>query len=373
MKTPNGYEIIQLFESFSPKYLAEDGDPIGLQVGTLAKKVKKVIVALDVTEEVVDEAIENKVDLIIAHHPLLFRPLKKIIPDQPIGRTVEKLIKNDITLYAAHTNLDIAEGGVNDMLADALELKDTSVLKVTHREKLHKLAVYVPVSAENEVREALGKAGAGNLGNYSHCSFSISGTGRFKPNQEAEPYIGSPGEFEHVEEVKVEVVVPEPSVNKVVKAMLKAHPYEEVAYDLYALENETGKEFGLGRVGSVSEVMTLREYAEYVKQALDVTSVRVIGDMDAIVKKVAVLGGDGDKFVRTAQFAGADVFITGDIYYHTAVDFKQEGMNIIDPGHNVEKIMKQGVSNKMASLCKDSGYEVEFTASKVDTNPFQVI
>ncbi len=373
MKTPNGYEVIQLFESFSPKYLAEDGDPIGLQVGSLGKKIKKVMVALDVTEEVVDEAVHHGIDLIIAHHPLIFRPLKKIIPDQPAGRTIEKLIKNDIALYAAHTNLDIAEGGVNDMLADALGLENTSVLKVTRREKLHKLAVYVPVSAEDKVREALGKAGAGNLGNYSHCSFSLSGTGRFKPEQEADPYIGTAGEMEKVEEVKVEVVVPEPSVNKVVKAMLKAHPYEEVAYDLYALENETGKEYGLGRIGAISKAMSLREYAEHVKQALDVTSVRVIGDLDATVEKVAVLGGDGDKFVRTAQFAGADVFITGDIYYHTAVDFKQEGMNIIDPGHNVEKIMKQGVSTKMTSLCKDSGYEVEFISSAIDTNPFRVI
>lgn len=373
MKTPNGYEVIQLFESFSPKYLAEDGDPIGLQVGSLAKKVKKVIVALDVTEEVVDEAVNQGVDLIIAHHPLIFRPLKKIIPDQPAGRTIEKLIKNDIALYAAHTNLDIAEGGVNDMLADALGLENTSVLKVTHREKLYKLAVYAPTSAETEVREALAKAGAGNLGNYSHCSFTMSGTGRFKPDQEADPYIGSSGELEHVEEVKIEVIVPESITNKVVKAMLKAHPYEEVAYDLYVLENESGKEFGLGRVGAISEAMSLREYAEQVKQALDVTSVRVIGNLDATVKKVAVLGGDGDKFVRTAQFAGADVFITGDIYYHTAVDFKQEGMNIIDPGHNVEKIMKQGVVKKMTSLCKSSGYEIEFIASEIDTNPFEVI
>ena len=149
MKTPNGYEVIQLFENFSPKYLAEEGDPIGLQIGDLSKKINKVIVALDVTEEVVEEAIENKVDLIIAHHPLLFRPLKKIVPEQPVGRIVEKLINYDITLYAAHTNLDIAEGGVNDMLADALGIENTSILKVTKREKLHKLAVYVPVSAED--------------------------------------------------------------------------------------------------------------------------------------------------------------------------------------------------------------------------------
>ncbi|KMY43739.1 hypothetical protein AC622_05345 [Bacillus sp. FJAT-27916] len=373
MKIPNGYEVIQLFESFSPKYLAEEGDPIGLQVGTLSKKISKVHVALDVTEEVVDEAITNGADMILAHHPLIFRPLKKIDFSHPHGRVIEKLIKHDITLYAAHTNLDVAEGGVNDMLAAALGLQELTLLSPTYREGLKKLAVYVPKEAEEKVREALARAGAGNLGHYSHCSFSAEGIGRFKPDEQANPHIGTEGELEMVEEVKVEVVVPGPLASKAVRAMLTAHPYEEVAYDLYTLDNQGVKELGLGRVGVLPETVTLGEFAEQVKRAFEVSTVRVTGDLTAAIKKVAVLGGTGDKFVRTAQFKGADVFVTGDIYYHTAVDFKQEGMNIIDPGHNVEKIMKKGVASKMTELCEQAGFEVEWIPSVIDTDPFQVV
>ena len=373
MKIPNGHEVIQLFESFSPKYLAEEGDPIGLQVGTLSKRISKVHVALDVTEEVVDEAIAGGADMILAHHPFIFRPLKKIDFSHPHGRVIEKLIKHDITLYAAHTNLDVAEGGVNDMLAEALGLQELTILSPTYRERLKKLAVYVPAEAEEKVREALARAGAGNLGHYSHCSFSAEGVGRFKPDEQANPHIGSEGKLEAVREVKVEVLVPELLANKVVRAMLNAHPYEEVAYDLYTLENQGTKELGLGRVGVLPEVITLREFAETVKKAFDVDTVRVTGDLTAPIKKVAVLGGTGDKFVRTAQFKGADVFVTGDIYYHTAVDFKQEGMNIIDPGHNVEKIMKKGVASRMADLCAEAGFEVEWSSSAIDTDPFQVV
>lgn len=373
MKIPNGHEVIQLFETFSPKYLAEEGDPIGLQVGTLSKKISKVHIALDVTEEVVDEAIANGADMILAHHPFIFRPLKKIDYSHPHGRVIEKLIKHDITLYAAHTNLDVTEGGVNDMLAEALGLQDLTILAPTHRQALKKLAVYVPAEAEEKIREALANAGAGNLGHYSHCSFTVEGIGRFKPDEQADPHIGVEGRLEAVQEVKVEVVVPESLANKAVRAMLKAHPYEEVAYDLYTLDNQGGKELGLGRVGILSEAVTLREFAELVKKAFDVSTVRVTGDLASTIKKVAVLGGTGDKFVRTAQFKGADVFVTGDIYYHTAVDFKQEGMNIIDPGHNVEKIMKKGVASKMTELCEQAGFEVEWIPSIIDTDPFQVV
>ena len=238
MKAVNGHEIIQLFEAFSPKKYAEAGDPIGLQIGKLNKPVQNVMIALDVLEEVVDEAIEKEVDLIIAHHPPIFRPLKKLVTDQPQGRMLEKLIKHDIAVYAAHTNLDVAPGGVNDLLADALELQNTKVLVPTFQEALKKLAVFVPAANAEALRKVLAEAGAGAIGEYTHCSFSTNGEGRFLPGEKTHPYIGQPGIVETVNEVKIETIFPESLEKKVLTAMLKAHPYEEVAFDIFPLENQ---------------------------------------------------------------------------------------------------------------------------------------
>ncbi|MDF2854408.1 MAG: hypothetical protein K0Q87_259 [Neobacillus sp.] len=371
MKIANGHEIIQLFEKFSPKGLAMEGDKIGLQVGRLSKKVDRVMIALDVLEEVIDEAIANNVQLIIAHHPPIFRPLKKVITDTVPGRMIEKLLKHDIAVYAAHTNLDVAEGGVNDLLADALGIEQTEVLVPTYEKKLKKIVVFVPKSNVEQVIDALGNAGAGHIGNYSHCSFSTDGNGRFLPGENTNPTIGKQGQIESVEEVRIETIVPELQLKKVVTAMIKAHPYEEVAYDVYPVDNQ-GEVLGLGRIGKVNE-MTLAEFAETVKTALDVKTVRVVGDLNSKVKKVAVLGGDGNKYFMHAKFKGADVYVTGDIYYHTAHDAMMEGLNIIDPGHNVEKIMKMGLTNVLKKMCMESGYDVEIFPSKVNTDPFQII
>ncbi|WML59712.1 Nif3-like dinuclear metal center hexameric protein [Neobacillus sp. PS2-9] len=371
MKNPNGHEIIQLFEQFSPKSLAMEGDKIGLQVGRLNKKVDRVMIALDVLEDVIDEAIEKNVQLIIAHHPIIFRPLKNVLTDTTQGRMVEKLLKHDIAVYAAHTNLDVAKGGVNDLLAAALELQEPEVLVPTFDTKLKKLVVFVPASHAEEIRNVLGKAGAGFIGNYSHCTFSTNGTGRFLPGENTNPFVGQPGQLEVVDEIRIETIVPEPLLKKAITAMVKAHPYEEVAYDIYPTENK-GEVLGLGRIGKVSE-MTLGEFAEKVKTALDVERVRVVGDLSSKVRKVAVLGGDGNKYFMNAKYKGVDVYVTGDIYYHTAHDAMMQGLNMIDPGHNVEKVMKKGLTAALQKMCREEGYEVEIFPSEVNTDPFQFI
>ena len=371
MKIANGHEIIQLFEQFSPKGLAMEGDKIGLQIGRLNKKIDRIMIALDVLEEVIDEAIEKNVQLIIAHHPPIFRPLKNLLTDTTQGRMIEKLVKHDIAVYAAHTNLDVATGGVNDLLAAALGLGKTEILVPTYETKLKKIVVFVPVSHEEAVRMALGNAGAGFIGDYSHCSFSAKGTGRFLPGENTEPFIGKQGQFEAVDEIRIETIVPESLLKKTITALLKAHPYEEVAYDVYPVDNK-GEVLGLGRIGTVKE-MTLAEFAEKVKTDLDVDQVRVVGDLNSKVKKVAVLGGDGNKYFTHAKFKGADVYVTGDIYYHTAHDAMMEGLNMIDPGHNVEKVMKRGVTEILKKMCQESGYRVEIFPSEINTNPFQFI
>ncbi|MDW0112276.1 Nif3-like dinuclear metal center hexameric protein [Sporosarcina saromensis] len=369
MKKVNGHEIISLFEQWSPKRYAEDWDPVGLHIGQLNRTVQKVLVTLDVNEAVVDEAIEQGANLIIAHHPPIFQPLKHIWTDTPQGRLIEKCIKNDLSVYAAHTNLDVAPGGVNDLLAHKLQLRQLEVMEPTVSDPLYKLAVFCPADYADDLREALGNAGAGALGDYAGCSFSSTGIGRFTPITGADPFIGKVGKSESVPEERIEVILPGPIRNKVLQAMLAAHPYEEPAYDFFVLDQRT-EQLGLGRVGVLEEPMSLKEFGSYVKSVLDVPAIRLVGDPDKQVRKVAVLGGSGSKYIRAAKRKGADVFVSGDIDFHSAQDAELMDLGIIDPGHHVEKVMIEGVAKRMQKECTDKGFDVTFIQSAIDTEPF---
>ncbi|RZT22327.1 Nif3-like dinuclear metal center hexameric protein [Fictibacillus sp. BK138] len=368
-KSASGQFVISLLESFAPKKMAVEGDPIGLQIGSLNRPVKKVMIALDVLETVVDEAIENEVDLIIAHHPLLYRPLKKIDTSTSRGRVIEKLIKNDITVYAAHTNLDVTASGVNEWLSQRLELSQTEVLAPTFEDQLVKLSVFVPTSHEEALRQALGDAGAGHIGNYSHCSFSSSGWGTFKPLEGTNPYIGERGKLERTEEVKLESVFPASIQHSVLSAMKKAHPYEEVAFDLYPLLNK-GTELGIGKIGNLNKEMNIEEFVQHVKNVFRISCVRVIKGHNHPIKKVAVVGGDGNKYIYPAVRKGADVLVTGDIYYHNAHDAQAEGLTIIDAGHHIEEIMKSELKNVLEKELSDRKYDTVVIESTIKTEPF---
>ncbi|KZE68404.1 Nif3-like dinuclear metal center hexameric protein [Fictibacillus phosphorivorans] len=368
-KAASGQYIISLLESFAPKKMAMEGDPIGLQVGTLNKPVKKVMITLDVLESVVDEAIEGDVDLIIAHHPLLYRPLKKLDISTSKGRVIEKLIKNDITVYAAHTNLDVTALGVNEWLANQLQLTQTEVLSTTYGDQLVKLSVFVPVSHEEQVREAIGNAGAGHIGNYSHCTFTSNGFGTFTPLEGTTPYIGKQGQLERTEEVKIESILPISIQKAVIASMKKAHPYEEVAYDLYPLLNR-GNELGIGKIGKLPKEMNLQEFVDHVKKVFQISNVRVIKGNKSFIKKVAVVGGDGNKYIHSALHKGADVLVTGDIYYHNAHDAQEEGLTIIDAGHHIEQIMKSELKSVLENKLASEKYETVVVESNVKTDPF---
>ncbi|WZY00994.1 Nif3-like dinuclear metal center hexameric protein [Bacillus sp. FSL W7-1360] len=361
--------LLAHFATFAPKHYEMDGDKNGLMVGTLNKHVKRVMTALDVLEETIDEAIDEQVDLIIAHHPLLFRPLKQIDTSTAIGRIVSKALQHDITIYAAHTNLDVAQGGVNDLLAKQLNLTNTRVLVPTHTEAMQKLVVFVPMSHIEEVREALGQAGAGHIGEYSHCAFQTEGTGTFRPSVGANPYIGSAGKQEFVEEIRLETIVTKKQCKAVLTALKRTHPYEEPAYDVYPLE-EPAEQLGLGRIGSVHEATNLNAYARFVKEALQLQAVRVVGNGDTPIRKVAVLGGDGNKYVGAAKRAGADVLITGDVYYHVAQDALMDEFCLIDAGHHIEHVMKEGVASRLQAFVVQEGYDAEVFASTRSTDPF---
>lgn len=366
-----GETIIGMMERLAPKHYAVEGDKIGLQVGSSAREVKRVLVALDVTPAVVEEAAELGAELIIAHHAVIYRPLANLRTDTPAGALAASLIRNDIAVYISHTNLDTAEGGMNDWMAEALGLNGRDVLEEVHTDKLFKLVVFVPESHQEQVRAALFGAGAGWIGNYSHCSFNTEGTGTFLPREGAQPFIGQTGKLERAAEIRIETVVSQSVRKAVIAAMLKAHPYEEVAYDLYPMDLK-GRSFGLGRVGKLPEPETLDAFAERVKQAFDVPFVRIVGDGSKLIRKVAVLGGSGGRYIRHATFAGADVLVTGDIDYHTAHDADAAGLAIVDPGHNAEKIMKPKTAHWLQEQLKAKGYATEVFDSKVNTEPFRL-
>jgi dinuclear metal center YbgI/SA1388 family protein len=369
----NGQTLIQAFETWAPKSLAEDWDNVGLLVGTLNKPIKKVMVTLDVLENVVDEAIAEEIDLIFAHHPIIFRPLNKMLTDSGQSQIIAKCIKHDIAVYAAHTNLDLVNGGMNDWLAEEIGIQNPEILIPTQSENLYKLAVFVPGTHAESVRNVMGDSGAGAIGHYSHCTFSTEGKGTFKPGVDTNPFIGETGKLEIVEEVKIETIVPETQLKSVIEAMLSAHPYEEVAYDVYPLKNK-GAATGLGRVGTMSQDMTLIELARHVKEALDLDGVRIVGEPHKLIRKVAVIGGDGNDFIHDALTYGADVLISGDLKYHIGHDALLGGLCLIDAGHHMEKVMKKGVSHFFKTYLKKQGFDgTVVIESAVNTNPFKFI
>ncbi|WP_163539611.1 Nif3-like dinuclear metal center hexameric protein [Gracilibacillus sp. YIM 98692] len=363
-------DVIQLFENWVPKSYAESWDNVGLQIGDMEKPVKRLMITLDVVEKVVDEAIDKKADMIIAHHPLFFESLKSINLNSPKGKVIAKLMKHQISVYTAHTNLDIAEGGVNDLLAEKLELRDTKVLVPTKTDHLLKFIAYVPHTHVDSFKEAIGNAGAGHIGNYSHCTFQSEGKGAFKPLSGTNPFIGTQGEIEQVNEYKVETIIKESQLEYMIQVAQEAHPYEEMAYDIVPLQNK-GKVNGLGRYGKIDKKMNLEEYVEVVKKAYQVPFVRFVGNKEKTVKKVAILGGSGKGFIKQAQKVGADLYITGDLTFHDAQDAEQAGISLIDPGHHIEEVMKKGVQSYFQQNKKNLPSPIEVEVSDLTTEPFQ--
>lgn len=361
-------DLFQLMDIWAPKTLAYDWDPIGMQVGSGTDETKNILTTLDVTEAVVEEAIKKDANLIIAHHPLLFKAVQHLDMNTPKGRVVQQLIKHDITVYAAHTNLDVAKNGVNDLLCQAIGLETTGNLLPVSSERLFKLVVYVPTTHTDVVKEALGKAGAGHIGNYSHCTFQTDGTGSFKPLEDANQFIGEKSSLAKVEEHRVETIVTEVDLPQVIQAMTIVHPYEEVAHDIFPL-HQKGKENGLGRVGYLADEMTLATLCQKVKTSFSLDGLRFVGNPEQKVRKVAVLGGSGEKYVQQAIAQKADVYLTGDISFHVAQDAQEMGLNLIDPGHHVEEIMKKATQDYIQHHFP----QLDIFTSTTNTNPFQFL
>lgn len=364
--------IIEAMERLAPKNLAENWDNVGLLIGSPVQKVTKILVTLDVTQAVVEQAVQDGVDLIITHHPVIFKPMTRIRTDLPQGQILSGLLKANIAVYAAHTNLDSAAGGVNDILAAKLHLQSTEPLAVSYNEKMYKLVVFVPKTHMEDVRQAILEAGAGHIGNYSHCTFTSDGIGSFLPLEGTEPFVGECGTVHYAHEIRLETIVPEKNSRRVIKAMLKAHPYEEVAYDMIQLVNP-GQALGLGRVGKLPAPMPLIDFIGQVKVALGSEYVRAAGPQDKMVKKVAVCGGSGAGFIHKAAFAGADVLITGDVKYHEAQEAAAAGIAVIDAGHfATEQPVVPFVAEYLTTCSTKDKWAVEIRVDTVNQDVFRM-
>lgn len=364
-------DIIKLMNSIAPPELIEKSwDNSGLQVGSLEKEIKSILVTLDVSPITVKYALDNNIDMIISHHPFLFTPIKAISQDNIKGKMIVDLIKSDILVYSAHTNLDSAENGISAILAEKLGLINTDILTISYTDKLYKVVTYVPISHSNIVRKAMTDGGAGHIGKYSHCTFNTKGVGTFIPREGATPYIGETNKIEYVEEEKIETIVAEKDLRNVINSMLNAHPYEEVAYDIYNLHNK-GKDYGYGRVGELEKEKTLLDVAVLVKEILDCDNVKLYGNPDEIIKRVAVCGGNGIDFLNDVYSNKADVYITGDIKYHDAQIALENGISIIDAGHfYTEKIIISYIKNFLDDIIQKEICVMSYTEKSI---PFMTI
>jgi dinuclear metal center YbgI/SA1388 family protein len=317
-------------ESLAPLNYQEDYDNSGLIVGHPDKEVHQALLSLDCTEAIVDEAIEKQCEVIISHHPIVFWGLKRFNSKTYVERVVEKAIKNNIAIYAIHTNLDNVMEGVNAKICEMLELKSCRILSPKNG-LLKKLVTYVPVDKADQVRNALFHAGAGNIGGYSECSFNAEGTGTFKGGENTNPYVGEPGKRHYENEVRIETVYPAAIESKLLMALFLAHPYEEVAYDLYTLTNQH-QQVGSGMIGELEEEMSEEEFLFVIKQSMQAKVIRHTALSGKNVKRVAVCGGAGSFLLKHAISAGADFFVTADYKYHEFFD--AEGKLVIaDIGH----------------------------------------
>ncbi len=322
--------LLQILDSLAPSVYQENYDNAGLITGNAMWECSGALCTLDVTEEVVNEAIRKCCNLIVAHHPIIFGGLKKLTGKTYVERVVIKAIRNDIAIYAIHTNLDNILSGVNNMMADKLGLVNRKVL--LHKPNtLMKLVVFVPESHAEKVRNALFEAGGGNIGNYSECSFSTKGTGSFKPGKGSDPFIGEQGERELAEEERVEVIFPVYLRETLIATMKAAHPYEEVAYDLIALENNCDQ-VGSGLLGELETEMDEMDFLHFIRKQFRLEVIRHTPLLNKKVKKIALCGGAGSFLIKNALAAGADFYLTSDVKYHEFFDAENR-MVISDIGH----------------------------------------
>jgi dinuclear metal center YbgI/SA1388 family protein len=360
-------DLCSYLDSAVPLSFQEGYDNSGLQVGQPEKEIDSALLTLDITEKVIDEAIQKGCGIVISHHPLIFSGLKKITGRSPGDRTLVKAIKNDIAVYSSHTNLDMMSNGVSRKMAQKIGLQNINVL-LPLKEKLIKLVTFVPVDHLEKVREAVFKAGAGFIGNYDRCGFTVSGTGSFRAGEGTNPFTGEKGEEHFEKEVRFETVLFSHLREKVVNALLDTHPYEEVAYDIYSLENDN-IDYGLGCTGDLADPLSENDFLTLVSSVFEASGMRYSGPTGKIVKKVALCGGAGASLLNDAVATQADAYVTADIKYHTWFEADNRIL-LVDCGHfETEKFSTEILYDLI--IKKFPKFAVRF--SETNTNPINYL
>ena len=360
-------DLCSYLDSVVPLSFQESYDNSGLQIGLPEREISSAMITLDVTEEVIDEAVSDKCDVIISHHPLIFIGIKRITGRTFTERILYKAVKHDIAIYSSHTNLDIFSNGVSRKMAEKLGLKDIKVLSPLMN-RLLKLVTYIPESHLEKVREALFEAGAGVIGNYDQCAFTTAGTGSFRGSENTKPFIGGKGKIHFEKETRFETVLFSHLKEKVIKVLLDVHPYEEAAYDIYALENEN-VDVGLGCVGEFNDAMGEADFLKLVSSVFDAKGVRYSKPAGKPVRKIALCGGSGASLLNVAIASGADAFITADIKYHNFFDADNKIL-LVDTGHfESEKFSTEILYDLI--IKKFPKFAVRF--SEINTNPINFL
>ena len=360
-------DITGHLESLAPRAYQESYDNSGLLTGEPSQEVTGVLVTLDCTEEVVQEANDRGMNMIVAHHPIVFKGLKKLTGSNYVERTVIKAIRNNIALYAIHTNLDNVHIGVNRKIGEKIGLKNLKVL-VPKKDTLSKLVTFIPHQNAEEVLAALYNAGAGQIGNYKNCSFRVEGTGTFMPNAEANPHIGKAHEQESVKEIRAEVIFPTHLEVSIITALKKSHPYEEVAYYINNLTNEN-QEVGSGMVGELDTALEPIEFLRRLKVSMNLNTVRHTRLLDKKVKKVAVCGGSGSFLLPHAISSEADFYVTADFKYHEFFDADGK-ITIADIGHYESEVFTKEL---ILEILKEKFPTFAVNFSTTDTNPIRYL
>ena len=356
-------DITAELERLAPISYQEGYDNAGLLVGSPQTEVTGILFTLDVTEEIIDEAMEKKCNLIVAHHPIIFKGLKKLNGKNYVERTVIKAIKNEIAIYAIHTNLDHVKHGVNWKIAELLGLENVRIL-APKKQLLTKLTFFAPINNTQSVLDKLFEAGAGKIGDYSDCSFKTTGTGTFLPGENANPTLGDVGKLEEVTEHRSEVMFPSYLESKILDALKTAHPYEEVAYYLTVLENEN-QEVGAGAIGNLTQPMRSEEFLKYLKDKMQLSVIKYTEPASDYIEKIAVCGGAGSFLLQDAVRNGAQVFISADYKYHEFFDAERRIM-ICDIGHYESEVFTKNLLHTHLSG-KFSNFAL--CLSEVNTNP----